>query len=554
MNDKRWCSAFRIESMILFCIVMLSGLQSYSLQDYSLQGYNTEYIVKIKSGQLSSAAFNLRTQYNLRTTGSHPQGNLLKISVPRNAQAEASLKSLAQRNDVEYIVENITLHSFTLSNDPESTKQWALEKINAAGAWKMSVGSQKVVVAVIDTGMDYNHEDLQANLWVNPKETKNGKDDDNNGLIDDVNGWDFLQNDNDPMDATGAMNPGHGTHCSGIVGAVGNNEKGISGMSQVVSLMPLRFLGENGQGDLMNAIKAVDYAVENGAHVISASFGATVPEAGAKPLIEAIDRAAAKGVIMVAAAANDGKNNDNVSVFPANAKNLISVAASDSSDKKPSWSNFGQAKVHVAAPGHEIYSTLPKNLYKNLSGTSMATPLVAGLVALMKSVNPDLTLDQARALLQTTGVAVDIKTACDCRVDAAAAVDAALNKKLTTMPAAATLKIGDELQFSAFGGKAPYTFSSSDAAIASIAADGKLKAVAKGSVVITVIDNDKNKTVSKNIWINDGTAKEPGAGQCPFDNPLMCSISCIIMPSMPWCDGSGGGGDDGDNELPFPMP
>lgn len=545
MREYRWRSSFGMSSFTAAFTLLLASTAGYTAAD--------EYIVKVKGNQISHTVSALKVDANIKVNSAYPKGRLLQITIANDAKKASSIAKLLDRNDVEYVVPNIKMHSFAIPNDPQISKQWSLTKINAEAAWKLSIGSKKVVVAVIDTGIDTSHEDLQSNLWVNTKEVAgDGKDNDDNGYIDDVNGWDFLGNDNNPMDETGAQNPGHGSHCAGIVGAVGNNEKGISGMNQVVSLMPLRFLGADGSGDLMNAIKAIDYAIANGAQVISASFGATVPEAGAKPLIEAIDRAAAKGVIMVAAAANDGKNNDQVSVYPANAKNLISVAASDSDDKKPSWSNYGQKKVHLASPGKDILSTLPKNKYGNLSGTSMATPLVAGLVADMLSLDPNLTLDQTRALLQTTGVPVEVKTACDCRIDAGKAVEAALNKRLTPVPAAATLNVGDKLQFSAYGGKGPFTFTSSNAAIATMSESGELSAVAKGSVTVTVKDADEASSTSKMIWISETSATPPpgGDGECPFEDPMICAITCMIMPNMPWCEG--GGGDGG--EFPFPAP
>ncbi|NBX83967.1 hypothetical protein EBQ90_12935 [bacterium] len=290
--------------------------------------------------------------------------------------------------EVEYVVENFKLKALQLPNDPEISKQWSVGKVRAAEAWSQGVGSRGVVVAVIDTGVDFKHPDLQDNIWNNKKETPgNGVDDDQNGYVDDVHGYDFFADDADPNDETSGQNPGHGTHCAGIVGAVGDNGKGITGMSQQVSIMVLRFLGANGTGDLMNAVKSIDYAIKNGAQIISASWGAAVGAAQAQPISEAIGRANDAGVLFVAAASNDGKNNDKYEVYPANTPlpNMITVAASTSSDGKPSWSNFGQGKVSVSAPGEAIYSTLPQEKFGELSGTSMATPLVSGLAALMLS-------------------------------------------------------------------------------------------------------------------------------------------------------------------------
>jgi len=382
-------------------------------------------------------------------------------------------------------------------------------------------------------------------MWVNTKEIAgNGKDDDNNGYVDDIYGYDFNKNDADPMDEIGQQNPGHGTHCAGIVGAVGNNSQGISGMSQEVSMMAVRFLGADGSGDLMGAAKAIDYAVNNGANVISASWGATLPESQAQPVIEAISRANDKGVIFVVAAANDGKNNDVTSVFPANTNlpNIIAVSASNNSDAKPTWSNFGMSKVHVAAPGDAIYSTLPSQKFGNLSGTSMATPLVSGLVALMLSHNKALTAPQAKAILQSTGAKVAIETACECRVDAAAAVDRVIANALTVVPQAATINPTQTLQFGAIGGKPGYKFASSADSIATIDASGLLTAVSVGEVNVTVTDETGANDTSLRIRVveptSDGGSGGGGGGggdlECPLD-PAMCEAICQILPDMPWC-------------------
>ena len=227
-----------------------------------------------------------------------------------------------------------------------------------------------------------------------------------------VQGYNFKDNNNDPMDKTSpGGNPGHGTHCSGIIGGTGLIDGGIEGISPVVSIMPLRFLDESGQGDIDSAIKAIDYAVQQKVAVISASWGATIGADQAKPLVEAIKRADDAGIIFVAAAANDGADNDTVSVFPANSglPGTITVGATDSNDTKPSWSNYGVKSVHVSAPGDSIMSSLPGNQYGNLSGTSMATPLVSGLVALLKAQDPTLTGVQTRALLQLTGAKISME-------------------------------------------------------------------------------------------------------------------------------------------------
>ncbi|MCB0394416.1 MAG: S8 family serine peptidase, partial [Bdellovibrionales bacterium] len=318
------------------------------LSQYSLAA---EYIVKLKSANTISFA----AVQGVSIQDYHAAGNLYQVDVDDNTLVD-TLAELNSDPNVEYVVKNFKLQAFRAPLSPEALKeQWAVAKVNAEKAWQLAKnkGSRQVTIAVIDTGVDYNHPALKPNA---------------------VPGYDFKGNDSDPMDETGAQNPGHGTHCAGIMGSTGLVDGGTIGLSPEVSIMPIRFLGADGSGDLMAGIKSIDYAIEKKVQVISASWGAAVPASQATPLIEAVQRADDAGVIFVAAAANDGKNNDTRDVFPANSgtKNMIAVAASGPNDEKPSWSNFGKAKVDLASPGLTIMSTLPNNSYGNLSGTSMA--------------------------------------------------------------------------------------------------------------------------------------------------------------------------------------
>lgn len=510
-----------------------------------------EYVVKVKNNpqkyNLSSLAYDSQNSFKVMDTADDL--NLIKVDGVDDEQI--ATQKLSKYFDAEYVVENVKMHAFIDDSDPRRSEQWALDMVKANEAWGLSFGKSSVVVAVIDTGIGLNHEDLKANLWVNTKEIPNNNiDDDNNGYIDDINGWDFHGKDKDPTDETGPRNPGHGTHCAGIIGADCGNELGVCGISPSVSLMALRFLGKDGSGDLFASTKAVEYAVNNGAHIISASWGANIPESTAKPIIEAIAKAEEKGVIFVAAAANDGKSNDKANVYPANAQtpHMISVAASNSSDAKPTWSNYGR-KVDIAAPGADILSTIPGG-YQKLSGTSMATPMVSGIVALMKSIDINLTGAQARSILQSTGADVNIETASNKRVDAHKALQAVANKELTVVPAAKTFKVNDEFSFSAFGGVAPYKFKSLNPDIASIDENGRLVAKAKGDAVIELSDAAGNfaKTVSIRVGEGSGGGGGGGGEACPMQDPFMCSIMCLINPQLPWC-GEGGGGLP---ELPLP--
>ena len=271
--------------------------------------------------------------------------------------------------------------------DPDLDKTYGLAKIGAPEAWKIFNGSKDFIVADIDTGIDYNHEDLAFNLW----RQKNDKG-------QDFVGFDFVHNDDLPFDDNE-----HGTHTAGTIGAVGGNGKGVSGVAQRVSIMAVKFLSGEGSGTTADAIRAIDFAIQNGAKVLSNSWGGKGDDNNAA-LKEAIDRAKAKDVLFVAAAGNDGTDNDKDPDFPAgfDNDNLISVAATDNADAMAFFSNFGAKSVHLAAPGVNVYSTVPGNKYAELSGTSMACPHVAGAAALLWARHPDWDYKKIKATLLST--------------------------------------------------------------------------------------------------------------------------------------------------------
>jgi subtilisin family serine protease len=227
--------------------------------------------------------------------------------------------------------------------------------IDAPEAWDITTGNSNVVVAVLDSGVDYNHPDLINNMWTNPGEIAgNGLDDDNNGMIDDVRGWDFVDDDNDPMDSDD-----HGTHVAGTIAAEGNNGNGITGVVWTAQIMPLRFLNAFGSGSVADAIEAIDYAIENGANIVNASYGSYTSSTAER---DAIVRARDAGILFVAAAGNDNWNNDSATKhYPSgyDLANIIAVAATDESDARASFSNYGVTSVDVAAPGTSILSARP---------------------------------------------------------------------------------------------------------------------------------------------------------------------------------------------------
>jgi thermitase len=330
--------------------------------------------------------------------------------------------------------------------DPDFSKQWGMNDIGANKSWAKTRGDQ-MVVAVIDTGVDYTHEDLVDNLWRNPGETgtdasgkdkaTNGVDDDGNGFIDDVVGWDFATNDNKPYDLSvdpiqilmGGGNPGHGTHCAGNVGARGENGKGIAGVAPNVKIMALRFLTEKGQGTTAGAVQAIDYAVKMGAKVLSNSWGSEGEDPSEatenQALRDAIKRAEAAGVLFVAAAGNGhsgvGYDNDTDAKpgYPASYDDasILSVAAIAADNTLGAFSNWGVKSVDIAAPGVVVFSTMVGNKYSDTvvdmfgikatwDGTSMATPHVAGAAALYWAAHPQATAADVKAAIMKTATPV----------------------------------------------------------------------------------------------------------------------------------------------------
>ncbi|HEX8162228.1 MAG TPA: S8 family serine peptidase [Pyrinomonadaceae bacterium] len=319
-------------------------------------------------------------------------------------------------------------------NDPLFNEQWSLQNtgqregksgadICATRAWAKTTGSNKVVVAVIDTGVDYSHTDLAGNIWTRPAGLAPYRDAEL-GTFDDRHGFDASDMDGDPMDDNG-----HGTHCAGIVGAEGNNGDGITGVNWHVQIMPLKFLDASGRGSLRAAIECINYVIarkRDGVNVlvISASWGSNF---GSRALREAISRAGEEGILFVAAAGNDSTNNDRLPHYPSNydLPNVLAVAALDRRDNLARFSNFGAKSVHIAAPGAEILSTWLNNEYEEHSGTSMATPEVSGVAALVLAANPDLTVAELRARLLGSVdkiPALEGKVASGGRLNAARAV------------------------------------------------------------------------------------------------------------------------------------
>ncbi|MDT7807161.1 MAG: hypothetical protein QOJ70_974 [Acidobacteriota bacterium] len=321
-------------------------------------------------------------------------------------------------------------------NDPLLSEQWGLintgqregradADISARTAWAKTQGSKKVVVAVLDSGVDYTHPDLAGNMWHRPADVEMYFDP-QLGVMDDYDGFSAVAGERDPMDENG-----HGTHCAGIVGAEGDNNLGIVGVNWKVEIMPLKFMGRGGFGSTKDAIEAINYVIARKAdginvRIISASWGSP---SRSRALEDVIRKAGEAGILFVAASGNDRADADRTPHFPSGYKlpNVISVAALDRRDELASFSNYGAKSVHIAAPGKEILSTWLAGGYEEHSGTSMATPFVAGVAALVLSVEPNMTVAELRERLLNSVDKLDSlrgKVVTGGRLNAARAVGA----------------------------------------------------------------------------------------------------------------------------------
>ena len=369
----------------------------------------SSYIIKLKKDVPLDTFSTYGTLEKIKTKSLH----FLKLT-PRSTLGEMSIRQISQNVNVEYVEPNIEYKTFNNINDPGFSKQWSLkntgrnsggffswgkigEDVKAIDAWESETGSKNIKIAVIDTGVDYNHPDLVENMWKNEAELngEEGVDDDGNGFIDDLYGWDFASNDNDPMDGNG-----HGTHCAGVI-AASHNDIGIRGLMKEAQIISLKFLGDNGSGTLEGAIRAISYATSAGAHIMSNSWGGG---GFSQALYDVIEEAQNEGILFVAAAGNSRNDNDRWASYPASydLENIISVGASDGKGNKARVSNYGKTTVDVFAPGVDIHSTYKNGTYKKLSGTSMATPIVSGILGLMMSQNESLNVTELKQKIMDT--------------------------------------------------------------------------------------------------------------------------------------------------------
>lgn len=294
-------------------------------------------------------------------------------------------EDISKIDGVEYAHPWYLNYVFLDHNDPDRDQQYYLDLVLANEAHDYSTGSEDIVIAIVDTGMDMNHEDLRGNLWFNPNEEANGRDDDNNGLIDDIHGWNFNGNSNDMTDTYG-----HGTHVAGLASAVTNNRVGIASIGYSCKLMVVKV----GQGPgISHGYQGIAYAASMGAHVINNSWGgARAGEADREAVVYAYEQ----NSVDVCAS---GNNNRSTRMYPAGFDEAFAVSSTDRNDVKSGFSNYGNW-VHISAPGTNIYSTYRNNGYSTLSGTSMASPQVAGAAAIIRTEFPDFNVEAVQLALQ----------------------------------------------------------------------------------------------------------------------------------------------------------
>ncbi len=342
--------------------------------------------------------------------------NIAIVVRPSFELRNTSVELLKADPNVVRVTPNFVYRANKIPNDALYGKLWGMnntgqtdsKQIGVAGfdigaekAWEMTTGSPEVLVAIIDTGIKYDSPDLAPNMWVNQAEQNGttGVDDDANGYVDDIHGYNFVSNTGDPMD-----DHGHGSHCAGTIGGKGNDGAGVVGVNWDVKMMGVKFLAEDGSGTLENAVKSIAYATQMGAKILSNSWGGG---GFSQELKDVIDASSVAGAVFVAAAGNSSSNNDSNPAYPASydTPNMIAVSAIDNRGLLANFSSYGKTKVHVGAPGVNILSVTTKG-FESWSGTSMATPHVSGIAALLLSYEPGLTNLEIKDRILKTAVPI----------------------------------------------------------------------------------------------------------------------------------------------------
>lgn len=389
--------------------VLVAGVASIAMTAYAAEpeAVPGEYVVKLKTsmplskGAMSALGARFKAPVKSRIDGR----NIVVVKRPSFENVDSAKAILSSDPMVELVEPNYIYRISRTPNDPMLGQLWGMENtttpgvdVGAIAAWDIETGDENLIIASIDTGVNWNHPDLKDNMWVNQAEANGqpGVDDDGNGVIDDIHGYNAITGNGNSLD-----DQGHGSHTAGTIAARGDDGKGIVGVAWKAKIMSVKFLSAEGSGTLEDAIKAIDYATKMGAKIMSNSWGGG---GFSQTLRDSIDRAYQAGALFVAAAGNESNDNDANPSYPASydVPNVLSVAAIDNKGKLASFSNYGSKTVHVGAPGVGTYSATHTGGYATYSGTSMATPHVSGIAALVMSHEPNLSAVEVKARIVAT--------------------------------------------------------------------------------------------------------------------------------------------------------
>lgn len=501
---------FRCMAGIIIMVFLAGGI-AYSAPMTKHEHKEGEVIVKYKKGRKNTDTAELHKRHGLQCIRQHKGLDMEQLRIKPGKQLEKTIKELEADPDIEYVEPNYIVHTQVIPSDLSYSYLWGMNKINAPAAWDNSSGNPSVVVGVIDTGIDYNHPDLKANLWSG-------------------NGYNAITGSNDPFDDNG-----HGTHVAGTIGATGNNGLGVTGVNWNVKIMSCKFMNSAGSGSIGDAIECLDYFRRQkaaGVNIVATnnSWGGS---AYSRSLYDAIN--AQRDILFMAAAGNNGGNNDTNASYPSNYQlpNIISVAATTSSDSLASFSQYGRRTVSIAAPGSNIFSTKLNSSYGYMSGTSMATPHVTGLAALIKAKYPAAEWRSIKNLILSGGDGVTAlagKTLTGKRINAFASLTCQDNRlfsiiqyPVVVQPGALTTLSALSINCGAPAGPVLVTLSSGEGIM--LKDDGMLPDMAAGDGIFTATFTPVRSEES--FWFSSPAGYEYIPAPVPVAAPLFITTTSL---------------------------